>query len=242
MGFGAAAHRGRWAGSESLSDDLVRLTGLIRARHPGRPLYLLGESMGGAVIMVAFAENPTFSVDGAILSAPAVWARSTIPGYQRLALEVVAYLMPWGRLTREAANIQASDNIEMLRALGRDPLVIKRTRFDTVYGLTNLMDQALASSGRITAPLLLLYGERDEVIPQDPTFEAWNGLPAKANGRQRLALYEDGWHLLLRGLGAETVLDDVAAWITDPKAPLPSGADRRARAVLGEVAKIGAAD
>jgi alpha-beta hydrolase superfamily lysophospholipase len=241
-GFGAAAHRGRWAGSESLSDDLVRLTGLIRARHPGRPLYLLGESMGGAVIMVAFAENPTFSVDGAILSAPAVRARSTMSGYQRLALEVVAYLMPWGRLTREPANIQASDNIEMLRALVRDPLVIKRTRFDAIYGLTNLMDQALASSGRITAPLLLLYGERDEVIPQDPTFEAWNGLPAKANGRQRLALYEDGWHLLLRGLGAETVLDDVAAWITDPKAPLPSGADRRARAVLGEVAKIGAAD
>ena len=241
-GFGAAPHRGRWAGSETLGNDLMSLAGLIRERHPGRPLFILGESMGGAVAMVAFAENPGFVVDGAILSAPAVWARSTMPGYQRVALEIAAHLVPWGYLTGEGVRIQASDNIEMLRALGRDPLIIKRTRVDAVYGLTDLMDQALASSGRITAPLLLLYGERDEVIPQDPTLQAWNGLPAEAKSRQRLALYEDGWHMLLRDLGAEVVLDDVAAWIVDPKAPLPSGADRRAETVIGDTAKIGEAD
>ncbi|HEX9769398.1 MAG TPA: alpha/beta hydrolase [Kiloniellales bacterium] len=241
-GFGAAPNRGLWAGSETLSDDLVDLAGLIRARHPGRPLYILGESMGGAVTMVAFAEHPAFSVDGVILAAPAVWARATMPGYQRLALKVLAYLMPWGHLTGEAANIQASDNIEMLRALGRDPLVIKRTRVDAVYGLTDLMDRALASAGRITMPLLMLYGERDEVIPKEPTLLAWNDLPAKVNGQQRLALYEDGWHMLLRDLEADVVLDDVSAWIADPRAPLPSGADRRARAMLDEVARVGAAD
>jgi alpha-beta hydrolase superfamily lysophospholipase len=240
-GFGAAPHHGLWAGSETLSDDLVNLAGLIRARHPGRPLYILGESMGGAVAMVAFADNPAFRVDGVILAAPAVWARATMPGYQRFALEVVAHLLPWGHLTGEGANIQASDNIEMLRALGRDPLVIKRTRVDAVYGLTDLMDRALASADRISVPLLLLYGERDEVIPQEPTLLAWDELPAKADGRQRLALYQDGWHMLLRDLEAETVLEDVAAWIADPTTPLPSGADLHARAVLGEVAKIGAA-
>jgi alpha-beta hydrolase superfamily lysophospholipase len=67
-GFGEAPHRGRWAGSETLSDDLVALAGLIRERHPERPLYILGESMGGAVAMVAFAENPAFQVDGAARS------------------------------------------------------------------------------------------------------------------------------------------------------------------------------
>ena len=231
-GFGEAPHRGRWAGSETLSGDLVELAGLLRARHPGTPLFVLGESMGGAVAMVAVAEHPAFAADGVILSAPAVWARSTMPGYQRIALEIVAHLVPWGRLTGEGVRIQASDNIEMLRALGRDPLIIKRTRVDAVYGLTDLMDQALASSGRISTRLLLLYGERDEVIPKAPTLEAWNALPADAKTRQRLALYQDGWHMLMRDLGAETVLDDVAAWIVDPGAPLPSGADRHADVVL----------
>ncbi len=241
-GFGAAPHRGLWAGSETMSGDLVSLAGLIRARYPGRPLYILGESMGGAVVMVAMAENPAFQVDGVILSAPAVWARATMPGYQRFALEAIAYLMPWAHLTGEGANVQASDNISMLRALGRDPMIIKRTRVDAVYGLTDLMDRALASAQRISVPLLLLYGENDEIIPQEPTLLAWDGLPAKADGRQRLAFYQDGWHLLLRDLEAETVLEDVAVWIEDPAAPLPSGADLRARAVLGESPRVGAAE
>ncbi len=35
-----------------------------------------------------------------------------------------------------------SDNIEMLRALGKDPLVIKRTRIDALKGLVDLMSNA----------------------------------------------------------------------------------------------------
>lgn len=241
-GFGAAPHRGRWAGIETLVMDLETVAGLVRAHHPGRPLYLLGESMGGAVIMIALAAESPIEVDGAILAAPAVWGRSTMPAYQRAALWIAVRIIPWARLTGEAVDIQASDNIEMLRALGRDPLVIKRTRVDAVAGLTDLMDAALSRAAWLQAPALLLYGERDEVVPKAPTLRAWKDLPQRQNGRQRPALYEDGWHLLLRDLGAEVVLADVAAWIEHPDAPLPSGADRRARAALVDLAAPPEAD
>ncbi|MBI5164639.1 MAG: alpha/beta hydrolase, partial [Magnetospirillum sp.] len=35
-------------------------------------------------------------------------------------------------------------------------------------------------------------------------------------------------------LQAATVIDDIAAWIANPAAPLPSGADTRARAKMAE--------
>ena len=41
-----------------------------------------------------------------------------------------------------------------------------------------------------------------------------------------LALYDTGYHMLLRDLDAEPVLADIAAWIKDPTAPLPSGRER----------------
>ena len=41
-----------------------------------------------------------------------------------------------------------------------------------------------------------------------------------------LALDNTGYHMLLRDLDAEPVLADIAAWITDPAAPLPSGRER----------------
>ena len=231
-GFGAAPSPGIWAGSEALTGDLTLAAAAVKDRHPELPLYLLGESMGGAVIMTALAAADPPPAEGIILSAPAVWARSTMPWYQRAALWMTAHSFPSAKLTGRGLKIQASDNIEMLRALGRDPLVIKETRVDAVYGLVNLMDQALAAAARIDRPALLLYGQRDEIVPKDPTFQLWRDLPAERRRVHRRALYENGWHMLLRDLDAATVRRDVAAWIFDPSVPLPSGADAKAAAAL----------
>src|SRR5262245_6268077 len=52
-GFGGSPTRGRWPGTEALVDDAKAMILLLRARHPGVPIYLAGESMGGAVALVA---------------------------------------------------------------------------------------------------------------------------------------------------------------------------------------------
>ena len=70
-----------------------------------------------------------------------------------MALFLGAHLLPDMILSNSAAShvvtIVPSDNIPMLRALGRDPLFQKQTRTDTLYGLVNLMDEA--RTRRITA-------------------------------------------------------------------------------------------
>jgi alpha-beta hydrolase superfamily lysophospholipase len=225
-GFGETAYPGQWSGTETMAADATVVSTLIAARHPGVPVYLLGESMGGAVALVAMTGAAPPPAKGIILVAPAVWARDTMPAYQRVALWIAARTIPWARFSGRGLDIQASDNIEMLRALGRDPLYIKKTQVSAMEGLADLMDAALAGAPKLAAPTLLLYGEKDQVIPPEPTRELWRSLPEAGNGRQRLALYENGWHLLLRDLDAETVRADIAAWIADTRGPLPSGAER----------------
>ena len=239
-GFGAAPGHGLWPGIDALIADLKTFSGLVRDRHPGTPIYLLGESMGGAVIMVAIADGDAPEADGIILAAPAVWGRVTMPWYQRLALWIGVRLMPGAEVTGQGLKITPSDNIEMLKALGRDPLVIKATRVDAIYGLTNLMDRALELSARLKGPALILYGQKDEIIPRKPTQIMLDRLPAAVSGGPRLAVYEDGFHMLLRDLQAETLWWDIAHWIIDPVSPLPSGAEKGARKRLASgVAKSG---
>lgn len=236
-GFGAAPGHGLWPGIDALVADLKAFTGLVRDRHPGTPLYLLGDSMGGAVIMVATAaENDAPEADGIILAAPAVWGRVTMPWYQRLALWIGVRLMPWAEVTGQGLKITPSDNIEMLKALGRDPLVIKATRIDAIYGLINLMDRALELSARLQGPALILYGQKDEIIPREPTQIMLDRIPGTASGGPRVAVYENGYHMLLRDLQAETLWRDIAHWIADPSSPLPSGADKGARKRLASTA------
>ncbi|MFQ5775736.1 MAG: alpha/beta fold hydrolase [Kiloniellaceae bacterium] len=229
-GFGAAPNRGLWAGAAAMTADLGALARLLRARHQGVPLYLLGDSMGGAVVLAALAGPDAPPADGVILVAPAVWARETMPLSHRVALWLGAHTVPWLTVTGRNLKIRASDNIEMLRELGRDPLVIKETRIDAIHGLVDLMDEALRAAPALRLPALLLYGEKDDVIPEDPTLRLWTSLPEAARRRQRRALYPNGWHMLLRDLEADVVLGDIAHWIADRRAPLPSGAEERALA------------
>jgi len=226
-GFGAAPDAGLWPGTEALVADARAFTRLVRARHPNVPLYVLGSSMGGAVAMVADAGAEQLAADGMILVAPAVWGRATMAWYQRLALWVGVHVMPWAEITGRGLRIRPSDNIPMLYALGADPLVLKATRIDAVWGLANLMDRALASAGSLKSPALILYGEKDEIIPRGPTRAMLERLPPATAAERRVAIYGDGYHMLLRDLGSETPWKDIAHWITDRRQPLPSGADKR---------------
>lgn len=223
-GFGSTRDPGVWAGADTLVSDARTAVALIRARHPGVPLYLMGESMGGAVVLAAMGRPGAPAVDGAILVAPAVWGRDAMGFFPRVALWVSYTLLPGMTVTApKELNIRPSDNIAMLRALSRDPLVIKNSRVDALHGLTDLMDEALAACGRISVPTLALYGAHEEVLPPEPVARAITAFRAHPN--HTVALYPDGYHMLLRDLKGDVVADDIAAWVRHPGTPLLSGAD-----------------
>lgn len=245
-GFGAGPQAGLWAGVAAMANDAHDFAAVLRERYPGVPLFLLGESMGAAVVMTAMTGDA--QVDGIILLAPAVWARETMNPFQVGLLWLAAHTLPGVTLTGRGLRIRASDNTAMLRALSADPLVIKETRIDAMYGLTNLMDAALASASELRAalaaeavgmPMLILYGRRDEVIPLKPVTAMLDRLPSgslnggagggEGNGGITLGVYDRGFHMLTRDLQGWRVLQDMEGWIADRDAPLPSGAGARAR-------------
>jgi acylglycerol lipase len=235
-GFGAAPGRGHWAGGPRLADDAAAAAHLLRQRYPGVPLYLLGESMGGAVAVLAASGRsgtPVPAVDGVILVAPAVWGRETMTLLERVGLWF-AGLMPAATFSSDLIpiEIRPSDNIAMLRAYNADPLVIAETRADAINGLVDVMGAALHAGPWFDAPALVLYGEHDEIVPREPMQRFVRALPPQAELRQRVALYPQGYHMLLRDLEASLPIGDIAAWIADHAAPLPSRADREARARL----------
>ena len=236
-GFGGAPGRGQWPGQGPLGVDAIAAVRILRQAYPSRPLYLLGESMGGAIatvvasglthgVLPSAAGTPVADVDGVILSAPAVWGRDTMDFLPKVALWAGARFLPTAVLSGQGLRIQASDNLPMLRALGADPMVVKGARIDTVFGLVDLMDSALDAAPRLQKPVLLMYGEHDQIIPA-PAIQAFAAhLPPDPEHRQeRLAFYQKGWHLLLRDMEGPIVAEDVASWIFNRPAPLPSHAD-----------------
>ena len=211
-GFGATRDPGVWAGGDTLAADARAVLKLLVKAHPGSPVFLMGESMGGAAAVLALTSGEPLPVRGVVLSAPAVWGFETMDFWPRTALKLANAALPGMVATAPPElNIRPSDNIAMLRALADDPLVIKGARVDALHGLTEMMGAALAALPRLDLPTLALYGAHEQVLPPEPVAKARALLAA--NPKATVKVYPDGWHMLLRDLQAARVWEDAAAWI-----------------------------
>ena len=227
-GFGTATGRGRWHGTDVMVTDALAMVAEMRARFPRARLFLAGESMGAAVLMVLAARHKGLNVDGYILSAPAVWGRREMAAAYRLSLWWANKTVPWLRLSAHRLGIKPSDNIAALRSAIHPEVRPKSASITALNGLTDLMDAALATAGQRRAPTLFLYGGKDQLVPKRAMAACWTRERAASACEQVFAFYPDGYHLLQRDLAGALVTRDVVHWLRDPAMPLPSGADHHA--------------
>jgi acylglycerol lipase len=220
-GFGQSPTRGRWAGTDTLVDDAKAVATLLRQRYPDVPLYVAGESMGGAVALVAADRG--LQADGLILLAPAVRSRKSLGRLVSGGLWFFTHTMPWMPVGPTSIDFQPTDNPNTIKKLQTDPLMLRYPRFDLGDGLVNLMDAACASAEDIKMPYILMHGLEDRIVPGRPVRDMIEIMPPRADSK--LAFYKHGYHLLLRDKEGPKVAADVVSWISHHEAALPSGAD-----------------
>ena len=213
-GFGRNPSRGQWPGADGLVADARHFIGQARQRFPCTPVILLGHSMGGGVALAAAGGGP--SADALVLAAPAIWGGDRLNPIHRLAAWLAASVVPERRISgRGVVRIQASDNVEALRALGRDPLYLSPPSAREIFGLVRVTDRAEAAAPRVKLPPLMLLGGKDQIVPNSTVRRVF----ATLNGPRKVIDYPDGWHLLFRDLQAERVWQDVADWVLDVERP-----------------------
>ena len=214
-GFGRNPSNADWPGHRALTDDLGTIATLVAAENRGAPFVLLGHSMGGAVVSTAIGEG-SVRPDAAVLLAPAWWGGPNLGPLLRSIAFGVASVAPDRRWTGDGVvRIQASDNIPMLRALGDDPLYVGNPSAREFVGLIRLMDRAWQAAPGMDVPLLVLYGARDEVVPEDALRATFARIPGDAT----FEIAPDGWHMLLRDLKGEAVRGRVLQFVEGVTGP-----------------------
>lgn len=224
-GFGRSEARGLWPKEEVMREDLRTAVKVARERHPDAILSVVGISMGAAVAMTAFgSDQPPQRVDRLLLSGPGLRGWGGLPFMHRLSLWASAKTRPgWVVVPPKFAvqKITPSDNYDMLVRRGRDPLNLLDNRIDQVYGVVNIMENAHKAAGSLPQNTLVLYGARDDIIPESFLRRTAPTLAPHV----RTVYYPDGYHMLMRDLQHETVLEDQLAFMRAPADPLPSDAD-----------------
>lgn len=210
-GFGATSSRGFWPGTDALVADAVAAATLLRARHPGIPLVVLGESMGAAVLLAAGGKVPA---DAWVLLAPAVWGRASMNGLYRGVLWFFAHTLPQLALSGANPVTKVTDDEAVLRILARDDKLIRQTRIDAVSGLVDLMDDAVAAAPTFSpGPALLLWAGKDDLVPGGATAAFLDALPPAPPAPRTVRHERTGYHLLLRDTGRGQRATVIGDWI-----------------------------
>lgn len=220
-GFGSSATRGRWAGTPTMVNDIRTVALLIRQKYPDVPLYLAGESMGGALVLAA--ADPSLDVDGLILVAAALRSRDTLGPLVNGGLSFFAHTVPWLPSGPTSIDFQPTDNPKTMEKMRNDPMILRNPRVDLGYGLVEAMDAGKVAAPNITKPYLMQHGIGDRLVPIEPVRSAIELMPRRPDSH--IAFYRNGYHMLLRDKNGALVAKDVAAWIHNKDEPLPSGAD-----------------
>ena len=197
--------------------DVRTLVGRAAAENPGRPLFLLGHSMGGT-IGIAFAARHQQDLAGLALSGPVAVLEAASPALRVIA-SVLSTLTPGLGVFAVDASLVSRDP-EVVRAYREDPLVFHgKLPARTVAELAATVGRFPAEVPTIRLPLLVMHGTKDALAP---VAGATMVHERAASGDKTLKLYEGLYHEILNEPERQTVLDDLLSWLDDRSASSPA--------------------
>ncbi len=160
LGFGASS--GRRADIERFALYLDQIEGHLEAmRTPGRPLVLLGHSMGGLLALeYALAERPQPNL--LVLSAPAL---SGGAAWQRRLAPILGRMFPTLAIPAAIKGDMLSRDPAVGEAYFADPLVLTKATTRLGAGIFAAGDRARAALTRLRVPTLVIHGGSDSLVP-----------------------------------------------------------------------------
>lgn len=180
-------------------DDLDLLVRKARDAHPGRPLFLVGHSMGG-LIATRYAQRHGEGLAGLVLSAPLVGAQA---GAALLALDELP------EVPIDATVLSRDEEVQ--RAYVADPLVYHGGfRRSTLAAMAQAMLTAALEAPRIGGPVLWQHGGDDQLVSMTGS-RAMVELLVNADVTERI--YPGARHEIYNETNRDEVLADTAGFI-----------------------------
>jgi lysophospholipase len=201
-------------GFEKIVSDLDQMVVVAAGEHPGKQVFLLGHSMGGAIALRYTLEHQD-RLAGLLLSGPLA-AMDGAPAPAVMVAKLISLVAPKLPIAKLDANLVSRDP-EIVRRYNEDPLVYHGgVPAKTVAEMAGQVNSWPASVGAITIPTLLMYGTADGLCPP----RGAEMLKQKLGASDLTVIpYEGLYHEILNEPEQERVMDDMLKWLDGHAAP-----------------------
>lgn len=191
-------------------EDVKEALDLVHNSHPGLPVFLLGESMGGAISLRMTADHPEL-IDGLISSVPAAERYGQTKNAIGVGLKLMTAPHKEMDVTQTVVN-QSTAKEELRQEWANDPLARFKLSPVELVQFQHFMEENERSAKLITkTPVLMVQGSNDNLVRHDANENIIKHIPSPDS---QLIFVDGGEHLIFEeGQFNESVIATVKAWL-----------------------------
>jgi alpha-beta hydrolase superfamily lysophospholipase len=189
--------------------EIDRLLKALEKRHPGKPRFLYGHSLGG-VLVLYYVLSSRPALRGAIVTSPLISTGQPVPAVKVWLAKLMARLKPDFSFRSGLDQARLSRDPQVIQAYRQDPLV--HDRVSAILGLDMISRGAwiLERAREFPLPLLLMQGGADRLVSVAATERLAGAIPA---GRLTYQVWEGLYHEAHNEPEQEQVIQAMRDWL-----------------------------
>jgi alpha-beta hydrolase superfamily lysophospholipase len=191
-------------------DDVLTFTRLVAAQEPDIPLFLLGHSMGGLIVLDFGLHHPQ-EVNGVIASSPHLSDPPVSPLLITLSRTLSSV---WPSFSMDAGidNTGLSRDPDVVQAFLNDPLTHGKGSARLSTELSNAVAETNANSANFQPPLLITHGTADQMTDPQASRRFYEKV---ISTNKKYIAYEGGYHEGHNDIHRERVVIDINLWLEE---------------------------
>ncbi len=200
--------RGHVMSWSEFRQDVGTYIQIIKTECAGQPVFLMGHSLGGLVVLDYSLHHPE-GIRAVIASSPAL-SKPGIPGILLFISKIMSKIWP-GLTVKTKLKIEAiSRDPEVIRDYKNDPLVhsMASARLGTEFN--NCREATLAKANEFSLPLLIYHGKEDCIVPPQGSREFYEAMTTED---RELHLFDGGYHEPHNDIDKDKVFIIINEWI-----------------------------
>lgn len=209
LSAGLRGHTPSWL---SWIHDIGDVAREVRSLHPGRPVHVMGISLGGTIALAASILHPELFASQILLS-PGLAPGFAVPLRDRLRLLQSSVVSPRKLFDLPFSPEALTDHPRWRAALAADPLRTSRVTARFLTETFRMQRYVRARMEHLKVPLLVLMAEKDRLVDNAVALAA---LRRARSHRVRVEIFANATHILPASVPSIELLGRFTRWLGQP--------------------------
>jgi len=190
---------------------LKTFVNMVAEKEAGKPVFLVGHSMGGLIGAIYLLEDQV-NFKGAVISAPTIKIPEDTSQITIALSKLLSKISPKAGLLALDANNVSSDPV-VVDAYNNDPLVYRgKMTARLASELLISMQHMTAEAYKINLPTIIVQGGEDKLVDPSGAQDLYDLISSED---KTLKIYAGYSHEVFNEPGYKLVMDDIHTWLTE---------------------------